>query len=248
MTILYDIAISLLQEEPDAHLVLADCLEEQDDPWLGARARRMEARAADRVGIAMGVLPQFSAIRQGCNFIEHFLETQPEVYEYRSSVRETIKAIRDWTATVAAEGVPAGLMFPKVRLAAESDRHFYQPPLYGARSLAGRAYSCLLESFQTCLNSQKLKHLTTPQEMYRHHCGIRAELQQLVGHLHQESSIVMALPLLESRIEDGRENLMLLREIALAPCVKQTKWQVGRLIREFEKLSTASSRSLAWPK
>lgn len=241
----YDIAISLLQNEPDAHLVLADLLEEQDDPWLAARARLLEDKAAERLGIAMGVLPQLSAIRQGCNFIEHFLESQPDVYEYPAIVRTSMKLLRDWTAMVAAANGPVSM---KAAVGTVSDRHFYKPPLDGDRSLVGKAYDSLLESFAKCRRAVGVTHLASAEESYRQHCGIRAELHRLVGFLHQESSIVMALPLLEWHNTDGWENLQLLREVAVAPCSHQIAWQTGRLVREFEKLSIASSRNFPWPK
>lgn len=241
----YDIAISLLQGEPDAHLVLADFLEEQDDPWLAARARQFEEKAAERLGIALGVLPQLSAIRQGCNFIEHFLESRPDIYGYPASVKASIQVVRDWTTTVSAEGKAVPM---RGQMESISDRAFYQPPLYQARSLVGQAYDCLFEAVMTCRRAVSVKDFASAEESYRRHCGIRAELHRLVGHLHQESSVVMALPLLELCFEEGRENLLLLREIAVSPCSREITWQTGRLVREFEKLSAANSRNLAWQK
>ena len=129
-----------------------------------------------------------------------------------------------------------------------SDRDFYQPPLSAARSLLGKAYNCLFEAVMKCRRAVSVKVFANADEAYRQHCGIRAELHQLVGHLHQESSVVMALPFLDRRITDGRDGLRLLREVAVAPCSREIAWQTGRLVREFEKLSAVNLRTMTWQK
>jgi hypothetical protein len=87
----YTLALGLLDDEPDAHRILADLLDEQGERGLARWARR--GRPQHRTEMLLYLLPYFAIVQIGCDAITTALEKWGDPQR----VGECIRAIRHRT-------------------------------------------------------------------------------------------------------------------------------------------------------
>lgn len=76
----YQIALSVLNGEKDAHKILADMFEEQGDHANAAFARSDKKKPRKRFELVIGIVPICVSVHLACDFVEHALSEA-----YRSS-------------------------------------------------------------------------------------------------------------------------------------------------------------------
>jgi hypothetical protein len=186
----YQLALCVLDNEPEAHLILADLLEEEGEPGSAAFARRAGDDLADRLAAALCVLPMHAMIRLGCNFVEHLLDRRPGLlYEVatRDWLRDGLRALRQWAAQRQFAGQAQG-DYPVVKPLHDILWPFDCETAWRASPAPtemGKALRRLADSVRALLKSQEQFQQGQPQAAERTLFGSRSAWRDFLAHLQR---------------------------------------------------------------
>jgi hypothetical protein len=98
------LALSILSNEPDAHRILGDLLEEHGDTGLAQWARSKKSGPRKKLDIALAILQPQSSVPLAVDFLLHALNQLSPPYELEDVI-PAVEALQQWSETLEVNEV-----------------------------------------------------------------------------------------------------------------------------------------------